>query len=183
MKARIILLAVSVVASLAMSNFATADEDDAAGELTAKFKITTHRPDDAVEVHPLLRPRLGHDVGGLLLGIELAVVGDGRALEQVHGVVDAVVKGPELLLEPGRPEGLLLEDLEEAAGLGEAGAGVEGEPAVGVIHGELPARGASHREASERDPVVVDRVAAPDRLEDVNLAGELEGVAGAAVGL
>ena len=109
MKARNILLAVSVVASLAMSNFATADEDDAAGELTAKFKITTHRPDDAVEVHPLLRPRLGHDVGGLLLGIELAVVGDGRALEQVHGVVDAVVKvaraSPRTRSAGGSPSG------------------------------------------------------------------------------
>ena len=45
---------------------------------------------------------LGHHVGGLLLAVDLAAVGDGRAVEQVDGVVGAIVEMPELLLVPGR---------------------------------------------------------------------------------
>ena len=57
---------------------------------------------------------------------------------------------------------------------------------LGIMDGELPAGGASHREAPHHQPVLVDRVVSLDvveRLEQVDLAGELVGVAVAAVGM
>ena len=38
--------------------------------------------DDVVQVDALFLQRLGHHVGGLLLAVDLAAVGHGRALER-----------------------------------------------------------------------------------------------------
>ena len=54
------------------------------------------------------------------------------------------------------------------------------------MHRELPAARAAHGEPADRDPVVVDRqqrLHVGDRLQHVDFAGELEGVAVAAVGM
>ena len=142
------------------------------------------RADHVDQLHPLLLERLGHDVGGLLLVVDLAAVGDGRTLEQVRRHVGAVVKVPEPLLVPRRCERFLLEDPQELGRLGEAGSGRGGGPQAGVVDGVLPARRPAHRKAAGDDAVLVDRIVLLDllhRLEGVHLAGEAVGVAVAAV--
>ena len=64
--------------------------------------------------------------------------------------------------------------------------GARGGPQRRVVDRELPARGPAHREAAGDEPVLVDAVVLLDvveALERVDLAGELVGVAVAAVGV
>ena len=51
MTTRLILLAVGLVASPAPGDNAVADGDDLPDKRAARFKITTRRPDDRIEVH------------------------------------------------------------------------------------------------------------------------------------
>src|SRR4029077_7923867 len=93
---------------------------------------------------------------------------------------------PERLFVPGRLYRLVLEHLEEPRGLGEPGTGVGGEPAIGIMYGELPARRTPHREATDGNAVVVDPVVALDGFDGfkhVDLTRELIGIAVAAVGV
>ena len=67
--------------------------------------------------------------------------------------------------------------------LGEAGAGLDRRPEAGMVQAQVPGPRASHREAAEDDPPVVDRIVPLDRLdrlEDVGLAGPAVGVVGPA---
>jgi hypothetical protein len=144
------------------------------------------RPDDVHEVEPLGGHRLGHDVGRLLLRILLAAVGDGRARGQVQTPVDAVVEMEQFLLVPGRLQLLVLVNTEEVGRLGEPGPRLSRRPAIGVVDREVPGRRAPHRESLDDDPVRVDDVMlrdVVDRLQRVDLAGEVVGVAVPAVGL
>ena len=78
----------------------------------------------------------------------------------------------------------MLKDFEEVGRLAEARAGIGGEPAIGVMHRELPRRSAAHREAADGDAVFIDAAPLFDRVEgfqDVDLAREFVGVAIAAV--
>ena len=50
--------------------------------------------DDVDQLDAVFRECPGHHVGGLLLAIVLAAIGHGRAVEQVEGVVGAVIKMP-----------------------------------------------------------------------------------------
>src|SRR3989442_313091 len=119
-------------------------------------------PNHVPQLNPLLPHRRLHDVCGLFLVVELAGVGDDGALPQVGGPAGAVVPLPELPLPPGRLEVLFLEDLEEVGGFAEPRAGVGGEPAIGIVDGEMPGGGPAHREATDANPVLVHAVAALD---------------------
>ena len=55
--------------------------------------------------------RFGHHVGSLLLSVDFAAVRHGRAVEQIRGVVCAVVEVPEFLLIPTRLDGFILKNL------------------------------------------------------------------------
>src|SRR5690606_12048704 len=74
-----------------------------------------------------------HDDGGLFLAGEFAGVGDGGEHGEVFDPVGAVVPVPEGLLVVGGCGDVVGFELEELAGLGEAGAGGGGGPEVGVV--------------------------------------------------
>src|SRR5207244_2886716 len=97
---------------------AAAGEDavDPAVDLLLRLRVVAVRrlrTDDVNHADALGRERLGHQIGGLFLSVDLAAVSNGRAIEQVEGIVGAVVQVPELLLVPCRLHFLALEDLEE----------------------------------------------------------------------
>ena len=128
--------------------------------------------------------RFGHHVGGLLLAVDLAAVGDERDHPDVERLGGRIVEAPKLLLPRRRTERLVLEDFEEIRGLAEAGAGRRRRPTAGIVRGEVPARGAAEREAAHDQPVLVDRVVAlhvGERFPQVRLAGEARAVAVAPV--
>src|SRR4029078_13106017 len=112
--------------------------------------------DDVRQLDPFLAEGFFHHVGRLLLPVDLAAVGDRRAMPQVDAPAGAVVPIPEPLFPPGGLKVLLLKDLEEVGRFAEAGAGIAGEPAIGVMDGELPRRGPAHREAADGDAVFID---------------------------
>ena len=143
------------------------------------------RPDDVGEFHAELTHLAGHHVGGLLLLVELAAVGDRRSIAEVDGGVGGVIPSPESLL-PGRDPGdvFVLEDVQKLRGLGEAGAGIDTAPAIGVVGTELPDSRATHGKAADEQAVVVDVVALTGvrvGLPEVDLAGHLVGAAVTAV--
>src|SRR5687768_1652000 len=101
-------------------------------------------------------------------------------MSEIGGVARAVVHPPQLLFIRCRREGFVLEDLQKVGSLGKAGSWIRGEPAVGIMYGELPAGRAAHRKTAHGDPIVVDAVMllnGIERLERVNLARELVRVA------
>ena len=108
------------------------------------------RPDDVGEFHAELTHLAGHHVGGLLLLVELAAVGDRRSIAEVDGGVGGVIPSPESLL-PGRDPGdvFVLEDVQKLRGLGEAGARIDAAPAVGVVGAKLPDGRATHGKTTD----------------------------------
>ena len=77
-------------------------------------------PDDPFQFQAFFGHVLFHDVGGLLLGIQFAGIGDGWAVEKIDRVIGAVVPVPKLLFVPGRLDGFILEMVEKLAGLRES---------------------------------------------------------------
>ncbi len=74
--------------------------------------------------------------------------------------------------------------MQKLRGFAKAGAGRYRGPKTGVVCAELPGRGAAHAEAAHQDAVFVDGVLALDGVqgfEEVHFAGELVGIAEAAV--
>ncbi len=153
--------------------------------LRARLVFMRHAGADEVrEGEPFLRHVARHDVGGLLLRVDLAGVGDDRRVHEIGRVERGVVPAPEHLLEPRRRRLAGREDVEELGRLGKAGARRHGGPEPRVMRAELPGRCAAHREAAHHQAVHVDRVTLPhafQRLEEIHLAGEFVGVAIAAV--
>ncbi len=142
------------------------------------------RSDEVGELDSFLLEGEGHHVGGLLLDVLLAAVGHGRAIEQIAGIVGGVVQVPELLLVQGRFDHFLLEDLQEFLRFAEAGAWGSRAPQTGIMRGQLPAGRPAHREAADDATGLVNGIACFDagqRLQAVDLAGELVGAAVAAI--
>ena len=139
------------------------------------------RSDDVRELQANLAHLAGHDVGSLLLLVDLAAVGDRRGVAEVDGGVGGVIPSPQGLL-PGRDLGdvLILEDVQELRGLGEARAGIDAAPAIRVVGAELPDGRAAHGEATDEQAIVVDIVALTGvgvGLPEVDFAGHLVGAA------
>ena len=144
------------------------------------------RPDDMHQIEPLLLEGFGHDVGRLLLRIDFAGVGHGGTVPQIVGPVRAVVQVIKLDLPPRGSERDLVEDLGKGGSFREAGAGIGRRPAIGIVDGQVPGRGTSHRKTANDNAIVVDAIPRPDgieRLEGVDFAGELVGVAIPSVGM
>ncbi len=142
--------------------------------------------DDVDQPDPLGGECPLHLIGRLFLPILFAAIGHGRAVEQVDGIVGCVVEVPEFALVPGGVERFALERLEKVGRFGESGARRCGDPGAGIVRGEMPGRGAPHRETSHHQPIFVDRIVPPDVLkgfEQIDLAGKLGGVAIAPVGM
>ena len=139
------------------------------------------RSDDVRELHAELAHLAGHDIGGLLLLVELAAVGDRRGVAEVNGGIGGVIPSPESLL-PRRDLGdvFVLKDIQELRGLGEASARINATPAVGVVSAELPDSRATHGEAADEQAVIVDVVALAGvciGLPKIDFAGHLVGAA------
>ncbi len=146
--------------------------------------VLRFRADDVDELQPLLLHRLGHDVGRLLLRIDLTRVGDGGTVPEVAGPVGRVVPVKEFRLPPTGSERLLVKHLGKHGRLGEAGTRVGRRPEIGIVDGQVPGRGTSHRKATNHDAIFVDAVPLFHRfdgLKDVDLSGELVGIAIASV--
>src|SRR4051794_31694866 len=94
--------------------------------------------DDVRQLDAFFTEGLFHHVCGLLLAINLAAVSDRRAVPEVEAPAGAVVPVPKLLFPPRRLQIFLLKDLKKVGRLTETRAGIGGEPAVGVMDGELP---------------------------------------------
>src|SRR5260370_39844892 len=76
-------------------------------------------PDDVHQRNALGSQRLGHHVRGLLLLIDLAAVGDGRAVAEIDRPIGAIVEMQELLFV-GRWLGwLILENAQKVGRLAE----------------------------------------------------------------
>src|SRR5438034_43670 len=85
------------------SSAAREDAVEPAVDLLLRLRVVAVRrlrPNDVNHADALGRERFGHQVGCLFLGVDLAAVSDRRAVEQVDGIVGAVVEVPELLLVP-----------------------------------------------------------------------------------
>ena len=67
--------------------------------------------DDVRQLDSFAFERLGHQVGGLLLFVDLAAVGDSRALKQVGRDLGAIIPMPEFLFIPSRFDIFILEDM------------------------------------------------------------------------
>ena len=125
-----------------------------------------------------------HDVGGLFLAVDLAAVGDGGEVEEVYGVVGAIVPMPESLFPLGRGDGFVLEDAEEFLCFGETRAGSGGGEFARIVDGKLPAGCAAHGESANDDAVFIDAIAflyVGERFEEIDFAGEFVRVAVAAI--
>ena len=140
--------------------------------------------DDVSQLHALRLQCGGHDVGRLLLPVLFAAIGHGRTIEQVYGIVGAIVDVPQLLLVPRWGDLFVLKYPQEFTRLGKTGSRRGGREQARIVHGELPASRSAHRKATDHDAIVVDRVATFDvgqRFEQIDLAGQFVGVAVAAV--
>ena len=74
--------------------------------------------------------------------------------------------------------------MQELRGFAEAGARRHCGPQSGIVRAEVPGGGAAHAEAADQDAILVHRIVALDgveRFEEIDFAGELVGVAVAAV--
>ena len=141
------------------------------------------RADDVVESQALGGEVTGHDVRGLPLFVEFAAVGDGDGVEQVAGIFCGVIKSPERLFVRRRQR-VFPGQAEVLERLGKSGSRRDGDPVGGEVGAQVPATAAAHREAAQAHAIVVDgvvRFRVGKCLEDVDFAGELEGIAEAAV--
>ena len=101
------------------------------------------RADDVDELNAFRSGSLGHHISGLFLLIDLATIGDSRAIEEVEGIVGGIVPMPDLLLVPGWLYRFLLEDFQKISRLGKAGTGSGCGPHSGVMDGDVPTGGAA----------------------------------------
>ena len=144
------------------------------------------RPDDVRNGESAFLAGGLHHVGSLLLAIDFAAVGDRGEMPQVVRPVGAVVPMEQRPLRLSGSEIFLLKPAKKRDRFTESGTGRGGQPRARIVHRELPAARAAHGEPADRDPVVVDRQQrfyVRDRLQHVDFASELEGVAVAAVGM
>ncbi len=142
--------------------------------------------DDVLQRHAFGGKRLLHHVGGLLLRVVVAAIGDRGAVDEVDGPIVAIVEVPELFFPPGRFQLFLLINSQELRRLREARARRRRRPAPGMMHGEMPARGPAHRESAHGDAVAVDGVVLLDVVHSfkcVHLAGKVVRVGIAAIGV
>lgn len=142
------------------------------------------RPD---QVRNLKTPRPAgrhHHVGQLLLPVEFTAGGDRGQMPEVIRPVGTVVPVEQPGLGRAGLELLLLETPEKLASLGEPCARRRRQLHAGIMHGELPAARAPHRQPTDHDALLVDRkqrLDVGDRFENVYLAGKLERVGIAAI--
>ena len=126
-----------------------------------------------------------HHVAALTLLVIKAGVGNDGDAREIRGVIRGVVELPERLLPRGklravRAELLVLRRLREAR------ARRDHRPHAGMMRAQMPRARATHREAAQREAAVIDAIRflhLRQRLEDIRLARELEGVAVATVGM
>ena len=143
-------------------------------------RVAGLRPDQVNQFHSLGLDGLRHDVGGLLLGVVFAAVGDRRQVEEIQRVVSAVIHVPQFLFVLPDDHFFILEHAKKLGRLGEAGPGRRGTEETRVMHGKLPGGGPAHREAPHHQAVGIDAVVLANgiqRLEAVDFAGELVGAA------
>src|SRR5262249_544840 len=98
-----------------------------------------------------------HHVARLLLRVELAVVFDGRRVEEIGGVIGGVVKVEELLLPGERCIGTGQVHLLVECRFGKSRAWRYRGPESGEVRADMPCGCSAHAEATDQDPVLVDR--------------------------
>ena len=88
--------------------------------------------------------RFFHHVAGLFLLVDFTAVTNRRALREIERVLVAVVPRPERFFSGSRTQFFALKHIEKPRRLGKSRARIRGEPAVRVMHGEVPRRRAAH---------------------------------------
>ena len=142
------------------------------------------RPDDVRHRDAFRGQRLGHDIGGLLLPVDLAAISHQRAIEEVDRVIGRVVEMPQLGFPRRGLQRFLLPHLEEIRRFAEARPGCDSGPEAREMGSEMTGRRAAHAESTHHDAVRIDLVLAlhrVQRFEQVHFAGQLVGVAVATV--
>src|SRR5258708_5766752 len=152
------------------------------------FRMITMRclwSDETLELQASLRHRRFHEIGCFLLRIDFAAVCDGGTVEQIARDARALVPAPERLLPRSARLAAGSECVGEDRRLGEPSAWRGRTPQTGEVRGEVPDTAAAHRKTGDGDAQGIDIVACAgggERLEDVDFAGELRGVAEATIG-
>ena len=95
--------------------------------------------DDMNHLDSFLRQGFLHDVRRLFLRVNFAAVDHGGTLREIDRVVRAIVEVPELLLIPGRFQGLVLEDFQKGRGLRETSPRSRSCPSACVVRHHVPA--------------------------------------------
>jgi hypothetical protein len=111
-----------------------------------------------------------HQVGGGLLFVLRAGIGEERAVEEIPEVVRHIIDLPEGLLVVGRKT--IGRQFVVFLGLGEAGTGMHAAEPVAVMDPEMPGPGTTHGETREDDAVGIYGIVGHDRrdrLEDIDL--------------
>ena len=135
--------------------------------------------DDARQSHAFGFHVGRHDVRRLLLAVFVAVVGNHRDVEEVHGIVRRVGQVQQFFFEP-RQLDVAACVAEKVLGFRETGSGRDRRKIRPVMRPDVPRRRPAHAEASYQNPVVIHievLLHVGQRFEKVHLTGECTGVA------
>ena len=122
----------------------------------------------------------GHDIGSLLLLIELAAIGDRRYGLKIANPNRAIVHRPKFLFKPIGLEGLGLEDLQKIRCLGKARTWGRCKPSIWVVDSQMPCSRTTHRKSPNGHTLWIDWILAHRMLEGferIDFACEFVGVA------